>query len=292
MRTASREGKHHEPLLMSPGGTIRSVQSTENASKDVEKNTTKTNEVSREKFKVKPPPLAETIAASLEKLALATESLKQANVSDQSNNATTSAPGPTSAISSFMVSPPDLSISKSSPSLPLAPPPTGSGHFSAQGSPRKKPSEYTPIDTTQASLSAATENYWLAATPSPSSTPSSPAKSMFDFNDGKSLRRELFGGAISCILNEEYIDVSDLRQVPDNQEVFMHKESNSTIVVEVLEYQENVRNEQACQYFYDDLCSANEADQAEILSQRVVKGTEDLMPRINSSFPRCILLGR
>ena len=165
-------------------------------------------------------------------------------------------------------------------------------HSSMVDKSTKAPTEYTPIFTDQHPLSTPAENYWLAATPSPASSSSSPCKSMFGFKDGEIQKRALFGNAINCVLSEEYLDVSDFRQVPDNQEVFMHKKSNSTIVIELLEYQENVQNDQAAQHFFDDLCSANEASQAEILSCRVVKGDERLLPRIKNSFPRCILIGK
>ncbi|WWC72239.1 uncharacterized protein I206_106201 [Kwoniella pini CBS 10737] len=46
--------------------------------------------------------------------------------------------------------------------------------------------------------------------------------------------RPLFGGAISLDLPENYIDASDLRQIPDNQEVFLSSTSDTAIVLEVL----------------------------------------------------------
>ncbi|RXK40067.1 hypothetical protein M231_02707 [Tremella mesenterica] len=46
--------------------------------------------------------------------------------------------------------------------------------------------------------------------------------------------RPLFGGAISILLPQDYIDASDLRQVPDNQEVFLSSASDTSLVIEVL----------------------------------------------------------
>ncbi|KAI8622709.1 hypothetical protein BC830DRAFT_1052748, partial [Chytriomyces sp. MP71] len=45
----------------------------------------------------------------------------------------------------------------------------------------------------------------------------------------------LFGGAISLLLPNGYVDASQLRQVPDNQEVFVSSTDNSSIIVELLE---------------------------------------------------------
>ena len=291
-RKPSREGKHHDPLLMSPGGTIRQHKQTvgDGNDKDYEAVTSQTD-VNPEALKDKPLSLVETIAASLEKLAVATESLNQANTStciatpEMNSNVGKDVDQGTTKL-------PSMTQSQSSPMLPTAPPPTMSVHSSMVNKSTKDPTECTPVFTDQHPLSTPGENYWLAATPSPMSSSSSPCKSMFGVKDGETQQRALFGGAINCVLSEEYLDVSELRQVPDNQEVFMHKKSNSTIVIELLEYQENVQNDQAAQHFFDDLCSANEASKAEILSCRVVKGNERLLPRINNSFPRCILIGK
>ncbi|WWC91936.1 uncharacterized protein L201_006888 [Kwoniella dendrophila CBS 6074] len=46
--------------------------------------------------------------------------------------------------------------------------------------------------------------------------------------------RPLFGGAISLDLPRDYIDASDLRQIPDNQEVFLSSTSDTAVVLEVL----------------------------------------------------------
>ncbi|KAK8853445.1 hypothetical protein IAR55_004151 [Kwoniella newhampshirensis] len=46
--------------------------------------------------------------------------------------------------------------------------------------------------------------------------------------------RPLFGGAISLELPDSYLDASDLRQIPDNQEVFLSSTSDTAVVLEVL----------------------------------------------------------
>ncbi|ORX40450.1 hypothetical protein BD324DRAFT_610756 [Kockovaella imperatae] len=50
--------------------------------------------------------------------------------------------------------------------------------------------------------------------------------------------RELFGGAMRMELPGDYIDASDLRQIPDNQEVFLSPSSDTSLVVEVLDWVE------------------------------------------------------
>ncbi|KAF2972044.1 hypothetical protein GQX73_g1606 [Xylaria multiplex] len=45
----------------------------------------------------------------------------------------------------------------------------------------------------------------------------------------------LFGGALVCDLPTKFADVSTLRQVPDNQEVYIDKEGFSSIIIEINE---------------------------------------------------------
>lgn len=63
----------------------------------------------------------------------------------------------------------------------------------------------------------------------------------------------LFGGAFSAILPPGAIDVSDLRPVPDNQEVFCHPVTDQSLIVELLELQAHVRGEEAARYHFEDV---------------------------------------
>jgi hypothetical protein len=70
--------------------------------------------------------------------------------------------------------------------------------------------------------------------------------------------RTLFGGAITCQLtpDDDWRDVSDIRQVPDHQECWQDIEGR-LLVVEILDRQSNVTDEQAAAYFFQDLAEAN-----------------------------------
>ncbi|KAK3698019.1 hypothetical protein LTR37_017135 [Vermiconidia calcicola] len=46
---------------------------------------------------------------------------------------------------------------------------------------------------------------------------------------------DLFGGAITSSLPSTFADVSEIRQVPDNQEVYLDKDGFSSIVIDILE---------------------------------------------------------
>ncbi|GAA5974488.1 hypothetical protein JCM11641_003251 [Rhodosporidiobolus odoratus] len=47
--------------------------------------------------------------------------------------------------------------------------------------------------------------------------------------------RDLYGGAIVSSLPTDYVDASDLRQIPDTQEVFLSPDSDVSLIIEVLE---------------------------------------------------------
>lgn len=48
-------------------------------------------------------------------------------------------------------------------------------------------------------------------------------------------RTPLFGGALECDLPGNFADVSKLRQVPDNQEVFIDKDGFTSIIFDITE---------------------------------------------------------
>lgn len=77
-------------------------------------------------------------------------------------------------------------------------------------------------------------------------------------SDSKSTLRDLFGGAITMNIPESYKDVSDLRQVPDHQEVYLDQRSTASFIVEILSYEDSVPDDNAAAYFFDDLAQANQ----------------------------------
>lgn len=48
-------------------------------------------------------------------------------------------------------------------------------------------------------------------------------------------RTPLFGGALECDLPDNFADVSKLRQVPDQQEVFIDKDGFTSIIFDITE---------------------------------------------------------
>eukprot|EP01126_Amoeba_proteus_P060463 TRINITY_DN7998_c0_g1_i2.p1 TRINITY_DN7998_c0_g1~~TRINITY_DN7998_c0_g1_i2.p1 ORF type:complete len:100 (+),score=18.90 TRINITY_DN7998_c0_g1_i2:58-357(+) len=77
-------------------------------------------------------------------------------------------------------------------------------------------------------------------------------------------KRSLFGGAISCSFPSTFLDVSDFREVPDNQEVFTDISTERTIIVELLEYVDCEDVMEASLTHFRELASINDSKTCEI----------------------------
>ena len=69
----------------------------------------------------------------------------------------------------------------------------------------------------------------------------------------------LFGGALSAVLPHSAKDTSELREIPDNQEVFAHEHTDQSLIVELVEYQEQVADQDAARYHFEDIAGSNKA---------------------------------
>ncbi|XP_028840171.1 ran guanine nucleotide release factor isoform X1 [Denticeps clupeoides] len=97
----------------------------------------------------------------------------------------------------------------------------------------------------------------------------------------------LFGGALSACVPHGAQDVSELRQVPDNQEVFAHRHTDQSIVVELLEHQGHVEDEGAARYHFEDLAESNHAldpGSSEVSSVEPLPKTELSMQQCASAW--------
>lgn len=94
----------------------------------------------------------------------------------------------------------------------------------------------------------------------------------------------LFGGAVLCDLPTGFTDASAIREVPDNQEVWVDEASDRSVVVEVLEARPDVPNDQALAFFLADLAAFNDAQHSEVLWSRPMLAEE--IPGVGSDA-RC-----
>lgn len=88
-------------------------------------------------------------------------------------------------------------------------------------------------------------------------------------------QRELFGGAMRISLPSRFMDVSDVRPVPDHQEVFADVDTDSSVIVEVLELHEA---ENVAQYYFHDMAEANGAEDGGTVEDEAVMDSADVSP--------------
>ncbi|CUG88147.1 Ran-binding protein, putative [Bodo saltans] len=87
--------------------------------------------------------------------------------------------------------------------------------------------------------------------------------------------RELYGGAMACQVAERFEDVSQFRQVPDNQEVFTDVATGTCIIVELMARQASVPNEGCGEFFFHDLAQSNgSSSNAITIAQRPLTQSE------------------
>ncbi|CAH8498875.1 unnamed protein product [Heterobilharzia americana] len=82
--------------------------------------------------------------------------------------------------------------------------------------------------------------------------------------------RQLFDSAFRCLLPTNVIDASNLRQIPDNQEVFLHPSTSQSIIIEIMDHVEASDHEDAARVHFDAIGESNEATDSNIFSVRTV----------------------
>ncbi|KAG8690663.1 hypothetical protein FRC11_009961 [Ceratobasidium sp. 423] len=110
---------------------------------------------------------------------------------------------------------------------------------------------------------------------------------------------ELFGGAITVQLPAGLTDASDLRQVPDTQEVFLATDSDVSVVFEILQRVEPDNPIEVAKFHFDSLSHDNDAvsstvefvntpaqqpESAGPIKLSVLQGTQ-LVPKFNRTHP-------
>ncbi|KAJ6547344.1 Mog1p/PsbP-like protein [Mycena capillaripes] len=85
--------------------------------------------------------------------------------------------------------------------------------------------------------------------------------------------RELFGGAITAVVPITLVDASDLRQVPDTQEVLLYPDSGVSIIVEVLQRVDTADDDSAIRYHFDSLAHDNSARSFAVDTVGVISNT-------------------
>ena len=97
----------------------------------------------------------------------------------------------------------------------------------------------------------------------------------------------LFGGAISAHLPTRYVDVSDFRPVPDNQEVWTDASVDESVIVEILERVEDGPSDAeggAAGWFWEDLAAVSECGPNDAHLTSVTRLSSEHLPAMNGRF--------
>lgn len=94
----------------------------------------------------------------------------------------------------------------------------------------------------------------------------------------------LYGGACRIDIPDRFIDVSNLRQVPDHQEVFVcGTRTDQSIIVEIVELSSTVPDDQIASFHLEELASANQSTVSTIIHPQETI-SDEVMPQFASRF--------
>ncbi|EGD82611.1 hypothetical protein PTSG_03267 [Salpingoeca rosetta] len=91
--------------------------------------------------------------------------------------------------------------------------------------------------------------------------------------------RPLFGGAMSMTVPARFMDISMVRQVPNNQEVFADASTDQSFIIEILELPPDAPDAEAARFHFDVIASEGGALSTEVeteTQQRVVMGDNNV----------------
>ena len=101
--------------------------------------------------------------------------------------------------------------------------------------------------------------------------------------------RALFGGAIAAGIGGNWLDASDARPVPDHQEVWLERDTDLSLVIEILE-RADAADAACAAYHFEDVAGSNDAISTEIVGTTDVPIVE-LHPSLQRSGPCHLLHG-
>ncbi|KAL0909241.1 hypothetical protein M5K25_020089 [Dendrobium thyrsiflorum] len=83
----------------------------------------------------------------------------------------------------------------------------------------------------------------------------------------ESIKRPLFGGAVSTSFPMRFQDVSNIQVVPNHQEVFVDPSRDESIIIELLDFKHDVEDNGSAVWFLRDLASEQDAEQSMAVSK-------------------------
>ncbi|OAY70768.1 ran guanine nucleotide release factor-like [Ananas comosus] len=79
------------------------------------------------------------------------------------------------------------------------------------------------------------------------------------------IERPLFGGAISSYFPVRFQDISNIREVPDHQEVFADPSRDESLIFELLDLKHEVGDDRSAVWFLRDIAREQDAEETMVL---------------------------
>ncbi|ETW02278.1 hypothetical protein H310_05827 [Aphanomyces invadans] len=92
------------------------------------------------------------------------------------------------------------------------------------------------------------------------------------------MKHPLYGGALSCEIPRGFADVSEFRQVPDNQEVFAEAATDRCIIVELLELEASVSGTATSEFYFHEIAESNNCAPNDCTILQTLLATEQDIP--------------
>lgn len=86
--------------------------------------------------------------------------------------------------------------------------------------------------------------------------------------------RALFGGAISVRIPAQFADISQIREIPDNQEVFAHAETDRSLIVELLQLESDLTTSTPSGHHFAVLARDSGAAEASLFYENSLPATD------------------
>ncbi|RWR92076.1 ran guanine nucleotide release factor [Cinnamomum micranthum f. kanehirae] len=90
------------------------------------------------------------------------------------------------------------------------------------------------------------------------------------------IERPLFGGAISTVFPLRFQDISNIRPVPDHQEVFADPNRDESLIFELLDLKHDVEDNGSAIWFLRDLAAEQDAEGSLVLEHSGMTDVEGL----------------
>eukprot|EP00954_Amorphochlora_amoebiformis_P017559 1319879-Amorphochlora_amoeboformis.AAC.2 len=80
---------------------------------------------------------------------------------------------------------------------------------------------------------------------------------------------DLYGGTFKASLPSGLVDMSNVRQVPNHQEFYANADTGANVIFEINEMVKNVDDNEAVEFFFNNLAKDNDAKESKIARQGI-----------------------